>query len=441
MGFLIVIVVFLVIPILHSTAYFSSEYRVIKTALLVDVTPPWDTIDSGVAECVVDAVRTAEARGAVLIYRVNSYGGYLDPAMTIGDAIYYTRTITIAYVESKAYSAGTLIILPADYIALQRGSTLGAMQPVLVNPVTGEIMFVNESKIIEPILNKARVYAEAKGRNTSLVEEFVYRARVVDSKVAVELGIADIEVSDFDDLVSKLNGLRLEKGGVTYELQIKPGNIEVFSCSLRSRALSFLSNPYVSNVLISIGVLAAIFGMVSGRFIVLPLAIAMVLLGLVGVGVNPNVVSFILILLGAALLAVELFVLPGFGIIGVSGIVLLTLGFALLPAYIPTGALPTEEYVLALRAFIITTSLLLGGFFGLVVFKIVQVKRKKPVVYTPEGRTGVAVDDLKPGTIGFVKVEGEFWRAVSLEEVKAGETIVVVSMREDGVLVVKKRTD
>jgi membrane-bound serine protease (ClpP class) len=441
-GFLVLLYFLVLAPIvLHSMPYSqSSGIRVVRAALLVDIAPPWDTIDSGVAECLVDAVRSAEEREAILIYRVNSYGGYMDPAFTIAEAVYRARTITIAYVENKAFSAGTLIILPADYVALQRGSAIGAMQPVLVNPVTGEIMFVNESKIIEPILNKARIYAEAKGRNTTLVEEFIYKARVVNSRAAVELSIADAEVENFEDLLSRLYGLRIEKNGVMYELQVTPGNVEVFPCSIRSRALSFLSNPYVSNVLVSIGVLAVIFGLVSGRLAVLPLALALVLLGLVGVGINPNIVSFILMLLGAVLLAVELFVLPGFGIVGVSGIVLLTLGFALLPAYIPTGVVPTEEYVLALRAFIITTSLILGGFFGLVTFKIVQVKRKKPITYTPEGKIGVALDNIKPGTTGFVKVEGEYWRAVALDEIKAGESVVVVSMREDGVLVVKKKS-
>lgn len=417
----------------------TSEVVVIRKALLVEIAPPWDTIDSGVAECVHEAVKVAEAQNAVLIYKVDSYGGYLDAAFTIGDTIYYSKTVTVAYVERKALSAGTLIVLPADYLAVQRGSTLGAMQPVMINPVTGEVEFINESKVVEPIIVKGRVYAEAKGRNATLVEDFVYRARTINSTAAVELRLADAEVYGFEDLVSRLYGLKIAKNGVTYELMVTPKEVTVFACSLRSRALSLLSNSYVSNLLVSIGVLAAIFSLISGRFIVLPLALALILLGLVGVGINPNIVSFVLILMGTVLLAVELFILPGFGFVGISGIVMLTLGFALLPAYIPVGAMPGEEYVNALRGFIIGTSLVLGGFFGIVVFKVIQAKRRAPVSYTPLGKIGYAAEDLKPDIVGYVRVEGEYWRAVSDEEIKAGETIEVTAIRGDGVLVVRRK--
>ncbi|MEM4763095.1 MAG: NfeD family protein, partial [Desulfurococcaceae archaeon] len=138
-------------------------------------------------------------------------------------------------------------------------------------------------------------------------------------------------------------------------------------------------------------------------------------------------------------LAVELFILPGFGFVGISGIILITLGFALLPAYIPAGISPREDYIMALRAFIFGTAITLGSFFGLVVLKVVQVRKKKPVSYTPEGKEGFAIEDIKPGVIGFVKIEGEYWRAVSNSYIKAGERIVVLKLREDGVLVVDKK--
>jgi len=67
------------------------------------------------------------------------------------------------------------------------------------------------------------------------------------------------------------------------------------------------------------------------------------------------------------------------------------------------------------------------------------VKRKKPISYTPIGKTGVAADPIGPGLIGYVKIEGEYWRAVSSEYISPGEEVVVVEMREDGILVVAKK--
>ncbi|MEM0326709.1 MAG: hypothetical protein QW733_06745, partial [Desulfurococcaceae archaeon] len=73
-GFLVLLYFLVLAPIvLHSMPYSqSSGIRVVRAALVVDIAPPWDTIDSGVAECLVDAVRSAEEREVVLIYRVNS---------------------------------------------------------------------------------------------------------------------------------------------------------------------------------------------------------------------------------------------------------------------------------------------------------------------------------------------------------------------------------
>lgn len=431
--------IFLLLVIAFVSYSASATETQVTKAVLVEVAPPWDTVDNGVAECFVNAVKYAEERGALLIYRVNSYGGYLDAAFTIGDAIYYSRVPTVAYVENKALSAGTLILLPADIIALQKGSIIGAMKPVIVNPVTGEVTFVNESKIIEPIVGKAKVYSEPRNRNVSLITEFIAEARVVDSSTAVKLGVGDMEVNSFGELLSKLNGLVVERGGTRYVLNVAPAQVEVYACSVRSRFLSLLSNAYLANALLSIGVLAAIFSLASGKLAALPLAIALILLGLLGTGINPNFVSVLFIVLGALLLAVELFVLPGFGIVGISGIVLLTVGFALLPMYIPSGVMPQEEYILALRAFIFGVAITLGTFFGIVLFKVIQVKRKKPMLYTPVGKEGVAVDDIRPGSIGFVKIEGEYWRATSSSEIKAGEEVVVVAMKPDGVLVVNKK--
>ncbi len=422
----------LVLPSLQST-----PLHTIERAIIVDVYPPWDTIDSGVAECIVEAVRYAEENNIVLIMRVNSYGGYLDSAFTIGDAVYYSKTPVVVYVENKALSAGTLVILPADYIGLKKGSIIGAMKPVIIDPVSGQVVFVNESKILEPIIGKAKVYAERRSRNLTLVNEFIVNAKVVSSREAVEWSVADVEVSDFDEFLSVLDGLKIERGGVVYELKIK--SVEEYSCSVRSRFISILSNTYLANILLTIGVLASIFALVSGKLVVLPLAVAFILLGLMGTGINPNLVSLFFILLGGVLLAVELFILPGFGIVGITGIILLLLGFTLLPMYTPTGIAPSESYVLMLRVFIIGLSVVFGGFFGIVLFKVVQVKRKKPISYTPIGKTGVAADPIGPGLIGYVKIEGEYWRAVSSEYISPGEEVVVVEMREDGILVVAKK--
>jgi len=439
--FFMIIAITIMLPLVFTGSAESVEnQRIVNTAILLDITPPFDTIDNGVAECFIDALREAESSGSLLIYRVNSYGGLLDAGFTIGDAVLYSKIPTIAYVESKALSAGTLIILPANIIALQKYSTIGDMQPVTVDPLTGQIQFINESKILGPIIEKAKTYAGRSNRNQTIVEEFVRQALTINSSLAVKYGVADLEVDNLDDLIRAVNGMHVRVNGVDYVLNIDRTSVRPFSCSMRSRFISVLSNTYIANILMTIGMLATIFALVSGKIVILPLTVSLLLLGLVGSGFSPNMVSAFLILLGVILLALELFVIPGFGIVGISGIILLTLGFALLPTYIPAGVSPSGEYITLLRLYILLISLGLGSIFGVMIYKVIRVKRKKPVEFLPVGKTGRVIEEIKPGSIGFVVVEGEYWRATSSEEVKAGEEVVVEGILEGGVLKVRRKT-
>lgn len=428
---------------LHSVGNSSSlslqTSGVVTKALVVEISPPWDVIDSGVKECFLDALSKAESENKALIYLVDSYGGYLDAAYAIGDAVSNSRTPTIAYVSGgKALSAGTMIILPANIVALHPSAIIGAMQPVMINPVTGELQFINESKIINPVVEKALNYARLRGRNETLVRDFVIKATTVNAEKAVSYGVADLIVRDLPTLLRDIRGREVSVSGNVVRLEIDESSLEFYSCSVRSRLLSLLENSTVLNVLLTIGLLGTIFALLSGRITVLPLTLLFLLLGLIGSGLNPNLVSLFLIILGGTLLAIELFVLPGFGIVGISGVILLAFGFALLPTYLPSGLVPSEEYLNALRVFVVSTSVILGGFFGILMFKVIKAKRKKPYEFLPTGKVGKAVDDLSPGKPGFVIVEGEYWKAVSDEEIPKGSEIVVVSV-EGAILRVKKK--
>ncbi|MEM0014293.1 MAG: NfeD family protein [Zestosphaera sp.] len=412
---------------------------VVRRAIAVSIEPPWDVVDDGVKECFVGALSRAESEGKAFIYLVNSYGGYLDAAYTIGDAVSNSKTLTIAYVSGgKALSAGTLIIIPANVVALHPSSIIGAMQPVMINPVTGEIQFINESKVINPVVEKALAYARLRGRNESLIRDFVVKASTVSAEKALAYRVADLIGADLASVLNSLRGVELNVSGRVMRVEIEDSGVEFYACSVRSRLISLLENSSVLNVLLTIGLLGTIFALLSGKLTVLPLTLLFLFLGLVGSGLSPNLVSLFFVVLGATLLAIELFVLPGFGIVGVSGIILLAFGFALLPTYLPSGFMPSEEYINALRLFIVSTSLVLGSFFGIVLFKVIRVRRKRPYEFLPVGKVGRALDDLRPGGTGFVVVEGEYWRATSDDEIPKGSEVIVVGL-EGSTLKVKKR--
>ena len=405
----------------------SHTGRVIHSAISVRIAPPWDTIDDGVKECVLNALSLAESRKEALIIEINSYGGLLEAGIAIGDAIAASKVPVIAYVYSgNAFSAATLIALPTNVLAVSPNAVIGDMQPVEYNPMTGQVTYINASKIVNAVVTKAVSYAKLRNRNITLVEEVVRNAKAVTADKAVKWHVANLMATDLNNLLSKLRGHKVRTLVGNYTLEIT--KVATYHCSLRSRTISVFENPIVSSVMMTIGVLGTLFALLSGKLPVLPLAILFLLLGFLGSGFSPNLMAIAFLTLGAILLFVELFITPGFGILGVSGITLIALGIALSPVTIPVGTSPPPGYVGNLRTIALTIGGFLGAFTGFVLYKIIETKRSKPKAFTPIGVEGIAIDEIKPGSPGFVKVGGEYWRAVSDEVIKPGAKVRVLSI-------------
>ncbi len=423
--------------LLQATVLAAGGTATVDSLLLLRVVPPWDMVDPGVAECVVSAIDYAETKGMGVLIELETYGGYLDSAFTIGDRLATSRVPVIVYVSGgKAFSAGTLISLPAHILILSPIATIGAMQPVTLNPVTGRYEPVNDTKIINPIIEKAAYYAELRSRNTTAARLFVTRNLVLSAHEAVKYGVADYVAKDFSEVLGYLSGRSVNVGETAFKMSGSL-RVEEYSCGVRSRLLSILSNTVLSSVLSTIGIMATIFSIVSGRLEALPLALLFLLLGLVGSGFNPNLISIFLILLGAALLSIELFVTPGFGILGISGIVMLSTGFALLPAGGPTFIAPEATFLVVSRYIAIGIGLGLGLLTAFMLYKVVQAKRRRVTLFELEGKMGRSVDRIPAGGEGFVMVEGEYWRAYSDEDIEPGSPVVVVG-RRGSLLIVRK---
>lgn len=415
-------VVFLII--LPSLPIFDAS-RSINNALVVEVRPPWDTIDPGIAECVKEALEVAESSKSVLIISIDSYGGWLDSALAIGDAIYSSKVPVIGFVAGgKALSAGTLILLPTHVIALSPNSIIGAMQPISYDPLTGSVRYLNESKVLNPIIEKAVLYAEVRGRNASLVKAFITNNLVLSAYEAHKLGLSDLIVNNMKELINEINGREVETSVTTYTIDIR--SYSYYTCSLRSRTLSVLTNSLVNTVLFSIGVMALIFSIASANLYAASLALVFLILGLIGSGFNPNLASLIMIVLGSLLLMLELFVIPGFGVTGIAGIVFLVFGILLIPTSIPaTTALTPEQFaVFRITAIIIGG---IGAFTTTLIFtKLIKIRKMKKQLFSLEGKVGKAVDRLVPNSFGYVFVEGEYWLAKSEEVIEPGELIIVI---------------
>lgn len=153
----------------------------------VVVCPIEGMIDDGVTVITERAVREAEGAQA-LIFVIDTFGGRVDSAVNISDAILGAPCQTIAFVTGKgAISAGAMIALACHEIVMKPGTNIGAAQPVMMTPAgmepTGE-------KELSFVRKRMRAMAEVNGHNPDIAEAMVDKAvvlvrREVDGKTEV----------------------------------------------------------------------------------------------------------------------------------------------------------------------------------------------------------------------------------------------------------------
>ncbi len=399
------------------------------------------TVSGAMYDYVSYLLDTAAASNAsLLVLELNTPGGSLDAALRIVDLLKRSPVPVAVYVVDRwAMSAGTMIFSCADIAAMQPGTLIGAVQPVIVTG-SGGFTPVNESKILNPVYKTIELCLRMHDRNYTVAKAFVYRNLVLTAEEAVRLGVADVEAATLQQLLDKVNGTLLARLGVKLVLQ-KPVRLVEYSMPPGLQVAQLLSDPLVSSLISSIAMLVILLGLASGHPLVAVLGFGLLLLGLYGLGLSASLVSIALILVGFSLLLVELLLIPGFGVVGVTGIVLLAVGTLVLFSGKPLYIAP--ENLQAAMKILVSVTAPLAGLMAIAVYKVFEARRRAPMYNVSiVGRRGRALDRLGPGDEGFIMVEGEYWRArnVGDEPVERGDTVRVVGKEGPVLLVVREES-
>lgn len=431
-------IIFLIVLFLLGIA---SNVNARETANYVIVIEIKGSIDYGIVELVKEGIERAEAVNGILVMILDTPGGMVDAAQEIISLIRTSEVPVIGYVYPPgkgAWSAGTFILLATHIAAMAPGTVIGSMQPIIYNPLTGEYEFVNESKILNPIIEQATTLARDRGRNVSIAKRFVTENLNLDANEAYEYNIIEYVASSLNDLLSKIDGVIVKlDNGEEVVLRTLNAVIDYYSGSLRSQIIHIMSDPILNGILSTIGIMIVLFSIISGHYIATPIGIMLILLALIGAGFSANLASLALIFIGSLALAIELFVTPGFGVLGFSGIIMIALGIALMPFFTP-GWLISPEYQRALFWVGVAFGTTMGFITGIIIYKALKARRK-PLLLKADmtGAIGRSIDKLEPGKEGFVFIDGEYWRARSLEIIEPNEKVIVVG-KEGPVLIVKK---
>ena len=281
-------------------------------------------IDRGLGPFVQRGLEAAGEAGApFVIIDINTPGGRIDAAWQIVDAIQNSPVPVYAFVD-RALSAGAMIALAAEAIYVEPGATIGA-----ATPVTGEGQKTSE-KMVSAMRSEFRALAEARGRDPRIAEAMVDEEIEITGVVeagklltltadeALDLGYAKGMHSSLNDLVRELGQ---DASDVT---TIQPNWAELI--------VRFLTNPVVAPLLLTLGFLGLLFEVKTPGFGFGGLA------GLIGLSLffGAHLIvglagweELMLITAGLVLIAVEVFVIPGFGVAGALGIVSVGAGVVL----------------------------------------------------------------------------------------------------------------
>lgn len=392
-----------------------------------------------------------------VIIDMNTFGGGLAEADSMRTAILNSPIPTYVFINSNAASAGALISIACDSIYMRPSGTIGAATVVTQD---GEKAPDKYQSYMRGLM---RSTAESHGKDSTnqwkrnpliaeaMVDERVVIPNLIDStKVltltaseAVEQGYCEGVVSSIDELIHD-------------HLGYDDYNIETYNPTWFDYIKGFLSHGAVQSILIMVIIGGFFFELKSpGTGVPIALAITAAVLYFMplymsGQAQNWEVIIFVL---GLILIAFEIFVIPGFGVAGISGIICVVLG--LLLAMIDNVDFDFQ-YVSSyngMRSVLTVFSGLLFS-FGIILYLSSRIGKKGPFKHVAlltdqegyisvptepmqlVGKAGVASTDLRPS--GTIIVDGDYYDAVSVNRLIEKGSDVKVLKYENSQLYVKQ---
>ncbi|MBT3877933.1 MAG: hypothetical protein HON76_21535 [Candidatus Scalindua sp.] len=315
-------------------------------------------IDGGIYNSLKRRVEIAKNSGSnLIIFEIDTFGGQLEAAFEISEHISNIKNIkTIAFIPTKAISAGSLIAISCNEIYMSPQAELGDCEPIVPSS-EGGYKTVGE-KIQTVLRTKFRKFAEKNGYPVLLAEAMVtkeievYRVSTEEKPEGFYISGRDLkEMNEEEKKKLKSRKLIIEEGKLltmhaneAYEYQfakeivddrnslLKLLNVEhaspdILETNWSEEMVRFLAR--IAPILLGIG-LAAIWMEFKSPGFGLPGIIGMLCLAIVflskhavGLAEMPEILIFFV---GIVLLAVEILFIPGFGIAGIPGIILILIG-------------------------------------------------------------------------------------------------------------------
>jgi membrane-bound serine protease (ClpP class) len=385
-------------------------------------------------------IRTAEDQHAALVViGLSTPGGLLTSTREMATTIMVSKVPIVMFVSpagSQAASAGFFLLLAGDVAAMAPGTNTGAAHPV--GSEGQDLPKTMNEKAEQDTRAFIRSIAGQRGRNADKAETAVTQSASFTEKEAREAGLVDVIARDVPDLLTQIEGRKIERPGApATTLVLRGARIETREMSQVEKILGVVSHPNVAYLLFLLGVVGLYFEL-SSPGAVLPGIVGGIslLLALYAFSVLPVNLAGLALILFAILLFVAEVKVASHGLLAVGGSIALVAGSTLLFA----GRGDAAGYRVDL-------SIIVPGLaVTLVVITVLSWNtlrlRRLPVTTGMAGLLGenarVVEGFAPPDGRGKVLVHGEFWNAIGAAGAAPGEPVRIVRV-DDFTLKVERR--
>lgn len=385
-----------------------------------------------------------DSQADIILIEINTYGGRVDIADSIRSSILYSEIPTIAFINNNAASAGALISLACDSIYMKPGASIGAA--TAVDGASGEQL---PDKYQSYMRGMIRSTAETKGRDPDIAEAMVDERKVVEgiSEAGKVLTLTSVEALKYN----MANGIVNNTDEILDQLNIEDYKMIEHKITSSDRFINFLLNPFVNSLLILVIIGGIYFELKTpglGFPILAALTGAILYFAPLIIDGTANVWEILLFVIGIILLLLEIFVIPGFGVAGIAGIICIVA--ALTFSLVDMGSSPGFEFNfiigdLLIRAFfrvMVVISIAFGTilFFGDSILNMPGFNRliltsnqesedgftvKRNELYDLIGKEAIVINQLRPA--GKVAIDNQYYQAISTAYMIEKDTKVIVT--------------
>ena len=381
-----------------STFSFASSNSTAGTVPepVIIVIPMEGTVDASMASFLSRALRDSrQYPDRVIVLEMDTFGGQVDAAFQIVDTLLNTKAPIISYVKTKAISAGALIALAGNKLTMKNGTTIGDVAPLTMSNEGPQML---GEKYQSPIRAKFRTLAKRNNYPETLTESMVtadmmvYEVKFSDTTLYLDsTDLADLNAARKKQILSSKTVVRkgelltmddVEARRLGFSKMSVPDLDQMLSeMGYKDAKIIRISQNWSEKLVRLIGTLSPILLMIGFAALYIEIrspgfgvpgilgiaCLATVFLSQYIIGLA-DFTELLLLAIGIVLLAVEIFVIPGFGLVGIAGIALMMIGAVL---SFQGFVIPKPEFPWQARTLTHNMTMVVGSIIGSVALIVV----------------------------------------------------------------------